>query len=51
MSFKSSYAAYSSGFSGKAQYPLRRKQLLLTGAVAWTPMLRTDDMLQKKGFL
>jgi hypothetical protein len=27
------------------------KAVLLTGAVAWTPMLRKDDMLQKKGFL
>ena len=27
------------------------KTMLLTGAVAWTPMLFTDDMLQKKGFL
>jgi hypothetical protein len=27
------------------------KAVLLTGAVAWAPMLLTDDMLQKKGFL
>jgi hypothetical protein len=27
------------------------KAVLLTGAVAWAPMLLTDDMLRKKGFL
>ena len=27
------------------------KTVLLTEAVAWTLMLLTDDMLQKKGFL
>lgn len=27
------------------------KAVLLTGAVAWAPMLLTDGMLQKKGFL
>ena len=64
MSFKSSYAAgvvlavlcffyllYSSGISCKAQYPRELKTALLIGAGAWTLMLFTYDVLQRKGFL
>ena len=64
MSFKSSYAAgvvltilffficfTAAVFLVKRNILCEWKTVLLTGAVALTPMLLTDDMLQKKGFL
>ena len=63
MSFKSSYAASvvlavlyfiyftAAVFLVKRNILCEWKAVLLTGAVAWAPMLLTDDMLQKKGFL
>lgn len=63
MSFKSSYAAgvvlavlffiyfTAAVFLVKRNILCEWKTALLTGAVALTPMLLTDDMLQKKGFL
>jgi hypothetical protein len=62
MSFKSSYAAgvvltilfficfAAAIFLVKRNILCEWKTVLLTGAVAWTPILLADDMLQKKGF-
>ena len=63
MSFKSSYSVCivlavlffiyftAAVFLVKRNILCEWKTVLLTEAVAWTPMLFTDDMLQKKGFL